>query len=179
MKLKKIINKILILTALIVPLSLSSCAKYKQIRPTSIAIAEIKPHSFRNFGIKLDVGVRNPAPQVKFTETLGVIFYKGEEIGTVTAEPFIFEGRKESVCPIQFNLNLNSGFHLVKLMRALQDSAEMDNLSLNLSTKVRLKSGLSKRLKYNDVPAAFIFERMKPLLQSKMQSFDLFSTLGF
>lgn len=161
------------------PLGLSSCAKYKQIRPTSIAVTEIKPQSFRDFGIKLDVGVRNPAPQVKFTETLGIIYYKGEEIGTVSAEPFIFEGRKESVCPVQLNLNLNSALHLFKLMKALQDSTEMDNITINLSTRVRLKSGISKRLKYNDLPASVVVNRMKPLMQAQMKSFDILSALGF
>ncbi len=168
MKTKRFFSKIWVLIAVVASLGLSSCAKFKQIRPTSIDITEIKPHSFRSFGIKLDVGVNNPASQLKFTETLGTIYYSGEEIGTLTVDPFIFEGRKESIFPLQLNVNLISGFQVLKLLNALRDSVEMEKITLDISTKARLKCGISKRMEYKGLPASAVVERMKPLLEAKI-----------
>lgn len=175
---KRFFSKILILIAVIGSFGLTSCMKFKEIRPTSVSVVEVKPNSFRNFGIKLDLGVNNIAPQLKFSEILGTIYYKGEEMGKVTAEPFTLEARKESVYPIQLNLDLNSGLQALRLMRILENSSELDNVTLDLSTRARLKSGISKRLTFNGVSAAALASYVKPLLNADKQTKDVLSKIG-
>ena len=154
---------ILILTIVTTIVSLSGCGgikKLEDMKVTSAAVRNIMPDGLRAVKLELAVGVDNPGTQVSLSEISCSFKHSGKVLGMVAVDPFTLNAKTADVYHLKANVKLGENTALFDFGRFLDKSA-LDGAVLDFSANVKLKSGLSKKLVYNDVPLKKLLEAAK------------------
>ena len=141
----------------VVLLSLCGCSNFKKIRPVSAGIEEIQMQGLRSAALALAVEVDNPAAQISLSEIEGVIYRSGKVFGKVAVDPFILEARSLEKYHLRAVLTLDGGVSLFEVMGLLKGNA-VDDITVDLYARARLKGGASKRFAYENVPLKELYE---------------------
>lgn len=151
---------ILILTILTTIVSLTGCGGIKRledIKVTSAKISSIVPDGFRSMSLGLDVGVSNPGVQVSFSDISLSLKHSGKILGNVAVDPFVLMAESENVYHLRADVMLGEGVTLLELGRLL-DRKALDEALVDISAKVKLKGGLSKKVRLDDIPLKKLLE---------------------
>lgn len=153
----------LILTIVTMVICLSGCngiKKLEDIRVTSANVSNLTPDGMRGIKLDLAVGVDNPGVQVSLSEISCSFKHSGKVLGKVAVDPFTIHACTEEVYSIKANVSLSENTSLFDIGR-LMDKAVLEEALVDFSAIVRLKSGLSRKLVYNDVPVKKLLETAK------------------
>ena len=141
----------------IVLLSLCGCSKFKQIRPVSAKVEGIEMQGLRSAVLNLVIEVDNPAPQVSLSEIEGVINRSGKVFGGVAVDPFILKARSLEKYHLRAVLTLDGGVSLLDMMGLLKGNA-VEDITVDVYAKAKLKGGASKRFAYENVPLKELYD---------------------
>ncbi len=151
------------LTVLTVVICLSACSgvkKLEELRITSADIVNITPNGLKGIRLDLHVGVDNPGTQVSLSEISCDIKHSGKILGKVAVDPFTLQARAEDTYELKADLRLGEGLTLFDAGRLL-DKKAMDEVTADIQANVKLKSGVSKKLAFNDIPLKKLIETAK------------------
>lgn len=151
---------ILILTIMTTIVSLTGCGGIKRledIKVTSAKISSIVPDGFRSMSLGLDAGVSNPGVQVSFSDISLSLKHSGKILGNVAVDPFVLMAESENVYHLRADVMLGEGVTLLELGRLL-DRKALDEALVDISAKVKLKGGLSKKVRLDDIPLKKLLE---------------------
>lgn len=154
---------ILILTIVTTIVSLSGCGgikKLEDMKVTSAAVRNVMPDGLRAVKLELAVGVDNPGTQVSLSEISCSFKHSGKVLGNVVVDPFTLHARSEETYDLKANVSLSETTSLFDLGKLL-DKAVLDEATVDFSAIVKLKSGVSRKLDYKDIPVKKLLETAK------------------
>ena len=134
-------KRILPIVATVLTLCLAGCNRIEQIKNiqmTSWALESVTPVGLRGLEAELAVGIENPAMQFTLEDIEGVLFYKGTEFVVYTA-------------------HLGGEFSLLGALGLLRNY-DLADFTTDIQARVRLKSGVSKKLTFKDIPIKELVE---------------------
>lgn len=148
---KRISYRLLLLVCVAI-MSLVSCNKIREIRPTSFELVSVSPKGFYSADVDFRLGIHNPALQIGFSDIFAEVVLNGKVIGNVSVAPFVMEAKSDKVYDINALLALNKGTSVLNLIPLLKSPDAMKNAHINLRVRATLKNGISKELVWNEVP---------------------------
>lgn len=148
---KKLIGKLAFALLVVAVLCVTGCGDVKDIKVTSVDIESISLKGFRGADVDLAVGIDNPAFQVELSEIEGSLKLSGKVLGRMAMAPFILHARSTEIYHLKTNVSIEHGVTLKELM-ALTDMETLNSCTVDVSVRATLKSGVSKVLKFNDIP---------------------------
>lgn len=140
---------LLVITAI---LSLASCGKISEIRPTSFELESIAPKGLYSVAADFKVGIHNPAMQIALSDIFAEVMLDGKVVGNVSLAPFVMEAKSDNVYDMNALVALNKGFSIINLLPMMKDPESLKNAYVNVKVKATLKSGLSKNLEWKEIP---------------------------
>ena len=148
---KKLVQKLSMILLSATVLCLSGCGDIRDIEVTSVQIESIAPNGLRGVYVGLAVGIDNPAFQVGLSEIEGSLKLSGKVLGRMAMDPFVLQARSAEVYHLKTSVNIEQGVTLAELL-ALTDPETLNKCMVDVSVRATLKGGISKRLKFNDIP---------------------------
>lgn len=151
---KNLLKRILLIAVSAMALCLTGCKdikNIKNIKVTSVAVETITPNGLRGMVIGLAVGIDNPSFNVDLSEINGALKLSGKVLGRVTMDPFTLHGRSAETYHLRAVVTIEKGVTLSELA-VLLDMETLNRCMVDVSARATLKSGLSKVLKFNDIP---------------------------
>ena len=133
-------------------LSLVSCNKISEIRPTSFELESLSPKGLSAIALDFKLGVYNPAMQIALSDIFAEIVLDGKVVGNLSVAPFVMEAKSDKVYDMNALLALNKGTSVLNLIPLLKNPDAMKNAHINLRVRATLKNGISKELVWNEVP---------------------------
>ena len=133
-------------------LTLASCGKIKEIRPTSWEIVSISPKGMYSVNVDFKLGIYNPSMQIGLSDIFAEVVVNGKVIGNVSVAPFILEAKSEKVYDMNALLALNKGYSILNLLPLMKDPESLKKAYVNVRVRATLKSGLSKELRWDEMP---------------------------
>ena len=150
-KVKKLIQKLSLALLCAAALCMSGCGDIRDLEVTSVDIESITPNGLRGVYVGLAVGIDNPAFQVGLSEIEGALKLSGKVLGRMAMDPFVLHARSAEIYHLKTSVNIEPGVTLTELF-ALTDMETLNKCMVDVSVKATLKGGVSKRLKFNDIP---------------------------
>ncbi len=161
MKKNRIISLVMAVTLAV--MSLSSCSEIKKLKAidiTSTHITSLTPKGLTSIDLGCQVGINNPSIQISLSEITCDLKHSGKVLGNVAIDPFTLKARTEDVYDLKANIKLGKDMSLMEAM-SLFKSNIMDELTVDLHAKVKLKKGMSKGVTLRDVPLKKLIEIAK------------------
>lgn len=132
-------------------LSLSGCNKVRQINVTSLDIESVSMRGFRGATLFLAVGIDNPAMQIGLSDISGCLKSSGKVLGRLEMDPFTIVAKSAEIYHLKADVSIEPGAGLRELT-ALMDKNTLLGCTVDVSVKATLKGGVSKILKFKDIP---------------------------
>lgn len=148
---KNLVRKILFPILCSVVLCLSGCNKVKDIKVTSFVVENVVLNGMRGMTAYVAVGVDNPAFMVNLSEIEGALELSGKVLGRVAVDPFTLHARSAEVYHLKAIISIEPGVTLSELA-VLLDKQTLYQCMVDVSVRATLKGGVSKLLKFNDIP---------------------------
>ena len=143
----------------IVALCAASCSgSFKDIKVTSCQLVEIVPRGLSAFDATMDLVVDNPAPQVTLSEMIALVKMDQVPCLHLAADELTIEPRSENAYTVFFHGQLDENFNPFTLLLLLKQE-NMDSLTMDISFRGSLKSGLGKHFEYNDIPIKDVLDK--------------------
>ena len=134
---KRISYRLLLLVCVAI-MSLVSCNKIREIRPTSFELVSVSPKGFYSADVDFRLGIHNPALQIGFSDIFAEVVLNGKVIGNVSVAPFVMEAKSDKVYDINALLALNKGTSVLNLIPLLKSPDAMKNAHINLRVRATL-----------------------------------------
>ena len=148
---KKLVERLALALLWAFVMCLAGCGDVRDIKVTSVEIENISLNGFRGANVDLAVGVDNPAFHVELSEIEGSLKLSGKVLGRMTMDPFTLRARSAEIYHFRASLNIEQGVTLMEIL-SLIDKETLNQCMVDVSVKATLKGGVSKRLKFNDIP---------------------------
>ncbi len=132
-------------------LSLSGCNKVRQINVTSLDVESVSMRGFRGVTLFLAVGIDNPAMQIGLSDINGSLKSGGKVLGRLEMEPFTLVAKSAEIYHLKADLSIEQGAGLRELT-ALMDRQTLLGCTVDVSVKATLKGGVSKTVRFKDIP---------------------------
>lgn len=142
---------------------LSGCADIKRLKEMSVdsvKISSVTPKGFRGVELVLDVEVDNPGAQVSLSEIFATLEHSGKVLGVVAVDPFVLNAKSDEVYRLNADVQLGDGATLVDLGKLL-DKKAIEEALVDVSAKVRIRKGATKKVELNDIPLKKLIETVK------------------
>ena len=141
-------------------LCMTSCKNVKDIKVTSVQVEALSPRGFKSMDIYVNVGVDNPAKQVKVSEIEGNILRSGKVIGKLAVDPFTLIAKSHEVYSLKANVALAQGAGIKELM-VLASPGGLDDCTIDLTAKAAYGKGAMMPLKFNDIPLKELLDKIE------------------
>ncbi len=161
MKIKRISS--LVTAALIAALCLSSCNGIKRLEDleiTSAKIDKIIPNGLRGAELGFLIGIDNPGTQISLSEISCDVKHFGKVLGKVAVDPVVIQAKTEEIYDLDADVKLGEDATVLDLGRFLDKSA-VDELTVDVRARVKLKGGIARNLVFNDLPLKKLIETAK------------------
>ncbi len=161
MKKNRIISIVVI--ALFAVMSLTSCKGVKNLRNvdiTSASITDITPNGLRGILLDCAVGIDNPGIQISLSEISCDLKHSGKILGKVAIDPFTMKARTEEIYQLKADAQLGKDMTVLELGKFLNKDF-VDQITVDIHARGRLKGGLAKRVTLTDVPLKKLIEFVK------------------
>ena len=140
-----------LLILLLLTLCVCGCSKFRQIRPLSARVVSIMPEGFRTLNIMLETEIDNPACQLTLYDVGGQIMNSGTIIGSYAVDPVILKAKSLDKYHVRLVLTLSKEMTIFGVM-SLLNADVIKKCTIDVEARVALKSGISKRFVYKDIP---------------------------
>ena len=153
-----------ILVLLLLSLLLAGCKgrSYKDITVTSARIISIVLEGLTGLSALVEVGIHNPAPAFELSGLEGLARYRGQEALTVTADQLIVSGREDKLYRIPIQGQIAEGFNPFQLLRLIGSEASFDDVTIDVSGRITLRSGIGKNIEMKDIPLSSLLDGLHP-----------------
>ncbi len=142
-------------------LLLCSCAgNLKDIRVTSCKVASIKPSGLAKIEARVEIGIDNPAKELHLSDIEGLASFKEEPCLNFSAEDIIIEKQTEKKYDVVITGRLNKDFDFLQLLTLIGEKPRFDDVSLDISCRATLSSGLGRKIEYKDIPLGDIIDKL-------------------
>ena len=132
-------------------LCLCSCGKsFQDIKVTSCDLESLSPRGLSAIDAVVNVGVDNPTVQVTLTNLAAVVKMDGVPCLHVTADDLTLAPKSEQVYSLLLHGALDELFNPLQLLTLLAEP-NLDALTLDVSFRGKLRSGLGKDFEYTDI----------------------------
>ena len=148
---KKLLERLALMLLFAAVMCLSGCGDVRDIKVTSVNIESISLNGFRGANVDLAVGIDNPAFRVELSEIEGSLKLSGKVLGRMTMAPFVLHARSTEIYHLKSTVNIEQGVTLRELM-ALTDMETLNRCTVDVSVRATLKGGVTKVLRFNDIP---------------------------
>lgn len=136
----------------IAALCLCACGKsFQDIKVTSCDLESLSPRGLSSMDAVVNVGVDNPTVQVTLTNLAAVIKMEGIPCLHVTADDLTLTPKTEQIYTILLHGTLDESFNPLQLLGLLAEP-DLDVLTLDVSFRGTLRSGIGKDFEYTDIP---------------------------
>lgn len=132
-------------------LLLGGCKKVKDMKVTSFELESIAPHGLTALDVFVAVGIDNPSIQVGVEDIRGSLKRSGKVLGRLTVDPFVLKARSSEIYRLKATMRLGEDANLRDLLQ-LADQTALDQYVVDVSVKVRHKSGVAAPIEINDIP---------------------------
>ena len=147
---------LVILSAML--LTLGGCKKIKDINVTSVKVEAIAPQGLQGINVFLAVGIDNPAFQIDLEDINGALKHSGKVLGRVAMDPFTVQARSAEIYHLRAFVTLGEDATLRDLLM-LTDMAKLNECTVDVSAKPRLRSGLGAPITIKDIPLKKFLEK--------------------
>ena len=154
-------NIFIVVAFLAMTLLSGSCAKLSQVSVTSVALESVSPKGFRAATVSLNVGVHNPAARITLSDISGELMVSGKVIGKVAMPSVVLAARTDSTYRLTSELSLADGVSLMQVLALAGQRTALDQATANINATVKVKGGLVKKVKMEDVPVKELLEHIK------------------
>lgn len=155
---KVFIERTLLLVLCVLVLCLSGCNKVKQIKVTSVGLESVTPRGLRGLEAGLAVGIDNPAFSVDLSDIEGTLKCSGKVLGRMSLDPFTLHGRSAEIYHLKALVSLERGVGFQDLLPLLKVEM-LEQCTFDVSFRVTLKKGTSKRFDLKDIPVKKLLEQ--------------------
>ena len=155
---RKIVGKLPVLLLCVLVMCLAGCNKVKDIKVTGVMLENIAPNGLRGLDVALAVGIDNPAFHVELSEIEGALKLSGKVLGRMAMDPFVLHARSVETYHLKASLSIEQGVSFSELL-VLTDMATLNKCTVDISVRATLKGGLSKVLRFNDIPMTKLLQR--------------------
>ena len=129
-------------------LMLCSCAAYKRVSLTSMAVDGITPGAVnREMNVMLKVGLDNPAGKIKLEDVNGEVYSAGSCVARFTGEPMVIAGHSREVYPVACKVTLEPGGTVMAFLRG----GHIKDMTMNLYGVARGPLGIKKKIELKDL----------------------------
>ena len=145
-------------TVLLAVVLFAACGKVKDISVTSCDVKSISPNGLRAVDMVLGVGVNDPAMDFTVSDIEGELRNGESTVATFTGGPVEVHKKSDEIydlpCAVKMGDNL-SLFDMLSIVR----TKDFSNMKIDVTAQVRLKNGISKTLKYNDLSVQELMDK--------------------
>lgn len=144
-------------------LCLSSCAelkKIKEIEAGNFRVEGVSPNGLRGLTVNFVVEVDNPASQLSFSDVTGTLERSGKVLGRVEVDPFTLQGKRVDKYHLKADVTLGEGASLLELGKLIDKNA-LNESTVDINAKVKIKNGAPKKVKLEDVPLKELLNTVK------------------
>lgn len=154
-------NIIIVVALLAMTLLSSGCMKLKQVSVTSVELDSVNPKGFRAAVVNLNVGVHNPAARITLSDISGELLISGKVIGKVAMPPVVLDAKTDSTYRLTPELSFADGVSMLQVLTLAGKHSTLDQATANLYVTVKVKGGIVKKVKMEDVPVKELMEYVK------------------
>ena len=144
-------RRLIYLAVALIVVSLTGCGSFKEISVNSANVEKISPYGLKGVDVALAVEVDNPAPQIRLSDMEAILKCSGKVLGKVVVDPFTMKGRSVEIYHLNARMNLDEDISLYDVLMLL-DKKFIDNCTVDVTVKGKLRSGLSKTVTKKDLP---------------------------
>ena len=148
---KKLVERLALALLWAFVMCLAGCGDVRDIKVTSVEIENISLNGFRGANVDLAVGVDNPAFRVELSEIEGSLKLSGKVLGRMAMDPFVLHARSTEIYHLKTAVSIEQGVTLRELV-SLTDMETLNSCTVDVSVRATLKNGVSKVLRFNDIP---------------------------
>lgn len=141
----------MLLVVAVILVCLTGCGNFKEIKVNSANVEKMSPYGLKGVDVGLAVEVDNPAVQIKFSDMQATLKHSGKVLGTVVVDPFTMNGRSVEIYHLDARMTLDEDVSLYEMLMLL-DKTFVEDCMIDVTVKGKLKSGISKTIKKNDIP---------------------------
>ena len=124
-------------------LMLCSCAAYRRVSLTSMAVDGITPDEVnREMNVMLKVGLDNPAGKFKIEDVHGEIYSADVCVARFTGEPLVIEGHRRETYPMNCKVTLEPGGTIMAFLRG----GHVKDMTMDLHGVARGPLGIKKKV---------------------------------
>ena len=149
----------LVLPVLAAAFLLPACSGYKDIRVDSCRLESISPSGFKAVDAGFSMQVSNPVKELVFSDIAGTVYFDGEELGNFEAPDVTVPGKSVSDVHVELTATLSRSFNIMQLM-SMVSGMNPDKFTLDVSMKIRVKGGISRKIRIEDVPVESLFRKI-------------------
>lgn len=149
----------IILAFVVMLFGISSCKSYKDISVTSCNLVSVTPNGFKSISAVIALGIDNPIIGFRIDNLSGTIKFKGEPFLLLSAGDIAIDGRANKVYDINVAGSLVEGFNLLQLL-SIAVTRNLDDLTLDMTVRPALKTGIGKTLNFRDVPVKSLIDKI-------------------
>lgn len=138
----------------------SSCAKsFQDIKMTSFDIVSLTPRGLSSIDASVEVGVDNPTVQVTLTRMQAIAKMDGVPCLYIFADDLTLAPYTQQTYRLDLHGTLDEQFNPFYLLTLIQ-KPDMDSITVDVTFRGTLRSGLSKDFSYIDIPLKDILDKI-------------------
>lgn len=127
-----------------------ACAKVKDISVNSCEVKNISPRGLRAVDIVLAVGVHNPMMEFTISDIQGQLRNGENTVATFTGGPVTVHKKCDEVYELPCDVAMGDKLSLFDMLSIVR-TKDFSSMEVDVTALVRLKNGVSKTLKFNDL----------------------------
>lgn len=150
-------GKSLLAAVLMAVLMLQGCARFRDIRIVSCGVESVSMQGLRSVEAILSVGVDNPAAALELSGIEGTLNMGDDVLGTFSAGNFSIDRKTVSECQVPVSFTLDRQVSLLSLLPLVRE-LDPDSFSVDMSLRVKVKNGVSRKIRLENVPVSYLFK---------------------
>lgn len=151
---------------------IQSCSGIKDVRIVSCGVESVSLRGLRSVEANVMLGVDNPSVGMTLSDVRGTVRIGGDEVGTFTVDPVMLNRRSREEYPVTGVFTLSPSVQPLQLVPLLRN-ADLSKVTADISLKVKIKGGASRRFSLEDVPLSSFFSGSDSLQMPDLPSLFL------
>lgn len=131
-------------------MSLWSCSSISDIRINTVDVTSVTPKSVRSIDAVISLEIDNPAGTFTMSDIIATIYNEDKALASIKTDDLTIEKKSLKTYDLKATLTLNEEISIMNLM-SLARNMNKENLTLDFSANAKMKNGIRKALKYENV----------------------------
>lgn len=148
-----------LLASIAVLVLLTGCSGYRDIRVGTCTLESISPVGLKAVDAGFSVQVSNPVNDITISETEGMVYFDGEPLVSFVAPDVTVPGKSSSDVSVVLRATLAGSVNIMQIM-SMVSSFRPEQLTMDISMKIRVKGGLKKKISLKEVPVESFFRKV-------------------